>query len=65
MPKSEKNISKKSAGNVKCAAGKQPTSTTKVSEEKTFVPRILSWLCAANVTKISTTTQRGRKKKAI
>jgi len=55
---------KKKAGNAKSVEAKQPTSTTKAAEEKTPVRSALSWLYAAPVTKKSTTTQRGRKKKA-
>jgi hypothetical protein len=65
MPKSEKNTYKKSTGDAKSAVDKQPTSTTKASVERISVPRILSWLCAANATLKSRQTERGPKKKAI
>jgi len=65
MQKSEKNTSKKSVGDAKSVVGKQPTSTTRASEERISVPRILSWLCAANATPALRQTERGQKKKAI
>jgi len=55
---------KKKAGNAKSVEAKQPTSTTKAGEEKTFVRSALSWLFVAPVINTATTTQRGRKKKA-
>jgi len=50
MPKSEKNTSKKSTGDAKCAVGKQPIYITKAKEEKTYVYHPLSWRYAALVT---------------
>jgi hypothetical protein len=55
---------KKKIGSVKSVEVKQPTSTTKAGEEKTFVRSALSWLFVEQTTTASTKTQRGRKKKA-
>jgi len=55
---------KKKVESAKSVAAKQPTSITKVGEAKTPVRSALSWLYVAPVTKESTTTQRGPKKKA-
>jgi len=49
---------------VKYVVGKQQTFTIKAAEAVIPVRSALSWLYAAPVTKESTTTQRGRKKKA-
>jgi hypothetical protein len=55
---------KKKTGSVKSAVEKQPTSTIKAGEEKTYVRSALSWLFAEQTTTASTKTQRGPKKKA-
>ena len=55
---------KKKVESAKSVAAKQLTSITKAVEAKTPVRSALSWLYAAPVTKESTTTQRGPKKKA-
>jgi len=55
---------KKKTADVKFVVKKLRTSTTPVVAEKTSVRSALSWLYAAPVTKESTTTQRGQKKKA-
>jgi len=55
---------KKKTGDAKSVEEKQPTSTTKAGEEKTFVRSALSWLFVEQTTTASTKTQRGRKKKA-
>jgi hypothetical protein len=55
---------KKKVESAKSVLAKQPTSITKVGEAKTPVRSALSWLYVAPVTKESTKTQRGPKKKA-
>ncbi len=60
--KSESNSSGTKTSPVKPAAGKQQTSTTKAGEERTSSRSILSWLAAALVIAIFTTTQLGLEK---
>jgi hypothetical protein len=55
---------KKKTGDVKYVIGKQQTYTIKAVEAVTPARSALSLLYAAHVTKESTTTRRGQKKKA-
>jgi hypothetical protein len=65
MGRSEKNIFGTKTSPVKSAGNKPQTSTIKKEEANISLPRILSWLCAENVTKKSITIQLGREKKDI
>lgn len=65
MPKREKNTLKKSKAGVKPVAVKQPTSTTKASEGKTFPTKILLWLFAVYAMTRFTQTLLGQKKRDI
>lgn len=60
-----KNFYGKKISPVKSVGNKQRTSTIKKEGENISLPRILSWLCAENVTKKSTTTHLGRENKNI